>query len=949
METLTFRQPRIVALALLVIVAAGLSALLSIGRQEDPTITNLFATVTTPFPGADPARVETLVTAEIEDSLREISEVDVIQSASATGISIVQIELVETIEDDKIEGIWSEVRDAVSDAALNFPAGVQPPEFSSDGAGTYGAIVSLAARHDGVPLAIIARHAEDLSDALRNVPGTKLVETYGAPEEEVLVTLHPERTAALGLTADQVSAAVQAADSKGQAGRVRGTSSDLIIDLKGDIEALDRLRDVIVREAPGGQVTRLADIATISRGIKTPVEDAVVDAGRRAVLVAAKLEDGLQVDAWMGHIRDVISKYRADTPGGIEMSLIFDQSRYTADRLWEVSGNMGLGVALVVGVLLITLGVRAAVLVALILPVVSLATLATMNIIGLAIHQMSVTGLIVALGLLVDAGIVMTDEVGSRIRGGASRLEAVGQSTRRLFAPLLASTITTALSFTPMMLLPGPAGDFVGSIALAVVIMLLWSFVVAVTITPALAGWILPGKTGRSMWATGVRAPAVSEAFRATLSWAVRNPLRSISLAMVLPILGFMSMPLLTAQFFPGVDRDQFHIEVDLRPGASMAQTRNVVDRLDEVLQDAAETRQVTWVLGRSAPAFYYNITGGREDSARYAQALVTTTSPEATETLVKRLQANVGTIAPEAQVLVRGLVQGPPVDAPVELRFVGPDLEVLRTIGAEARRIVSGIESVTLVRGTVTPGAPKMIVDVDEAKAKAIGLDLGSVSRQLEASLEGVTGGSLIEGTEELPVRVRYGDDLRGDLTAIGDLPIVTPRGAAVSAEGEFPGVPLSALAAVSIAPSESTITRRNGERANTIQAFILRDVLPEEALQDVLATLEAEGFALPRGYRMELGGDSDARSSTLNSLLASLGLIVTLTIAVIVMTFNSFRLSLVAMVVCGLSAGLSMLALAILHYPFGSNAVIGVIGSTGVSINAAIIILTRLKADAV
>ncbi|MEM9224135.1 MAG: efflux RND transporter permease subunit, partial [Pseudomonadota bacterium] len=224
----------------------------------------------------------------------------------------------------------------------------------------------------------------------------------------------------------------------------------------------------------------------------------------------------------------------------------------------------------------------------------------------------------------------------------------------------------------------------------------------------------------------------------------------------------------------------------------------------------------------------------------------------------------------------------------------------------------------------------------------------LGSVSRQLEASLEGVTGGSLIEGTEELPVRVRYGDDLRGDLTAIGDLPIVTPGGAAVSAQGGFPGVPLSALAAVSIAPSESIITRRNGERANTIQAFILRDVLPEEALQDVLATLEAEGFALPRGYRMELGGDSDARSSTLNSLLASLGLIVTLTIAVIVMTFNSFRLSLVAMVVCGLSAGLSMLALAIFNYPFGINAVIGVIGSIGVSINAAIIILTGLKADA-
>ncbi len=946
MDTLTFRQPRLVALMLMVVVAAGLSALLSIGRQEDPTITNLFATVTTPFPGADPGRVETLVTAEIEKALREISEVDTLQSTSATGISIVQIDLVDTIAPDKIEGIWSEVRDALSDAATRFPAGVQPPDFSSDAGGTFGAIVSFGARHDDVPLAVMARHAEDLADALRNVPGTKRVQVYGAPEEEVLVTLDATRAAALGLTADAVSAVIRAADSKGQAGQVRGAQSSLIIDVDGDIEALDRLRDVILREGPDGQTIRLADIATITRAVRSPAAEEVIANGRAAVLVAAKPETGLQIDAWMGHVRDVLNQTAADVPGGIDRSLIFDQSRYTADRLWQVAGNMGLGVALVVAVLLVTLGLRAAMLVALILPVVTLATLATMNIIGLAIHQMSVTGLIVALGLLVDAGIVMTDEVGSRIRHGADRLRAVGQSTRRLFAPLLASTVTTALSFTPMLLLPGPAGDFVGSIALAVIIMLCWSFVIAVTVTPALAGWFLPGQSVTSMWQTGLRVPPFARAFRATLSLAIHNPLRAAALSLVLPVLGFLSMPLLTAQFFPGVDRDQFTIEVDLRPGAAISQTRGVVDRLDTYLQGQPETQQITWVLGRSAPAFYYNITGGREDAAGYTQALVTTTSPAATEALVRRLEAGVGRVAPEARILVRGLVQGPPVAAPVELRLVGPDLAVLRDLGAEARRIVAGVGSVTVARATITAGAPKISVAVDEAKARAIGLDLGAVSRQLEAGLEGVTGGSLIEGTEELPVRVRYGNAVRGDLTAISDLPIIPPGASATS--GAFPAVPLSALADITLVPGESQITRRNAERANTVQAFILRDVLPEEALKDVQAALAAEGFALPRGYRMEIGGDSDARSDTLNSLLASLGLIVTLSIATVVMTFNSFRLSFIALIVSGLSAGLSLLSLAVFNYPFGINAIIGVIGSIGVSINAAIIILSGLQEDA-
>lgn len=947
METLTFREPRVVALALLVIIAAGLSALLAIGRQEDPTITNLFATITTAYPGADPARVETLVTAEIEDELREIPEVDEINSTSATGISIVQVDLLDTLADDRIEQVWSEIRDALGDAEAEFPQGVLTPEFSSDGAGTYGAIIALSADHADVPLTIMGRYAETLADALRSTSGTKQVETFGAPEEEVLVTLDPVKSAALGLSADDVSAAITRADSKGQAGRLRSLDNELIIDIEGDITALDRVREMIVREGPGGQVTRVADIAEISRGPRLPLAEQALHNGAPAVLVAAKLEDGLQVDVWMARVVGALEAFQQDVPDSITAERIFDQSRYTADRLAEVGGNMAIGVALVVGVLLITMGVRAALIVALILPLVSLATLATMNVIGLAIHQMSVTGLIVALGLLVDAGIVMTDEVGQRIAKGMKRIDAVRGAVRRLFAPLFASTVTTALSFTPMILLPGPAGDFVGSIAIAVVTMLLWSFVVAVTLTPAIAGWAMPAAEKSNLLSSGLKIPALSNTFAATLRWAVRNPVRSVTFALVLPVLGFMSMPLLTAQFFPGVDRDQFHIEVDLRPGAAIGQTAQVVDRLDALLRDAPETRQVSWVIGKSAPAFYYNMAGGRDNAARFAEALVTTTSPEATETLIARLERTIDRTAPEAQVLVRGLVQGPPVDAPVELRIVGPDLDRLREIGAEMRRIVADVDMVTLARGTVTTGAPEVSIDVDEAKARQLGLELANVSRQLEAGLEGVAGGSLLEGPEELPVRVRFGDATRGDLTAIADMTILPPNAATLSQNGSFPGVPLSAIASIALTPSEPIITRRNAERVNTIQAFILRDVLPEEALVQVQAALEAEGFALPAGYRLEIGGDSDARAETMGNLLASLGLIVTLSIAAIVMTFNSFRLSAIALVVSVLSAGLSILALAVFQYPFGINAIIGVIGSIGVSINAAIIIMTGLRDD--
>ncbi|MEX0312174.1 MAG: efflux RND transporter permease subunit, partial [Tateyamaria sp.] len=619
------------------------------------------------------------------------------------------------------------------------------------------------------------------------------------------------------------------------------------------------------------------------------------------------------------------------------------QSGYTAQRLQEVGLNMAIGVSLVVGVLLLTLGLRSAMIVALILPVVTLATLFTMNFIGLAIHQMSVTGLIVALGLLVDAGIVMTDEVGQRLEKGISRVKAAGQSVKRLFAPLLASTVTTALSFTPLILLPGPAGDFVGSIAIAVVIMLGWSFVVAITLTPAIAGHLLPANGTRG----GIKGGALGRAFAGSLRWAVNNPVRSIALALVLPVTGFLSMPTLTAQFFPGVDRDQFYIEVDLAPGAGIADTQDVVARLNDRLTSDDRIEQVMWVVGRSAPAFYYNIVGARENAPGHAQALLTTQSPEATESVLRDLQATLSLTAPEAEILVRGLVQGPPVNAPVEIRLVGNDLEQMRETGDEVRRIMSDVDSVLVTRGTIGGGAPKAVVTVNEAQAQLLGLDLRQIAGQLQAGLEGVTGGSMVEGDEELPIRVRLGDATRGSLQAIRDLPILRPDAAELSAQGRWPALPLSAVSTIELEPAASSITRRNGERVNTVQAFILRDVLPEEALVDVQAALEANGFDVPAGMRLELGGDSDARADTLSDLLASLGLIVTLSIAAIALTFNSFRLTAVVLVVSGLSAGLSLLALAVFQYPFGINAIIGVIGSIGVSINAAIIILTGLQED--
>lgn len=952
MATLFFRNKRIVALTVLMIFAAGMSALVSIGRQEDPTITNIFATIVTPYPGADPARVESLVTEKIEDNLKEIPEIKEVKSTSRTGISVVQVELAWNLSKPRIEQIWSEVRDALSDAERNFPPGVPEPEFDDDRVGAFSAISAIQAAPGAIVTpAVSRRYAEILQDRLRALPGTKQVRIYGAQEEEILVAIDPRKLTSLGLTVGQVSRAITNADTKVRAGQIRGSGADFLVEVTGEIKSLERIRNIPVRNGSAGQIVRVTEVADVTRAVREPATSVAYADSEQAILVAAKMQDEKQVDKWMTQVRSLLDDYEADLPAGLKHRLLLDQSQYTFERLADVLTNLLIGVAIVVVVLVFTLGLRSALIVAAILPLASLMSLAGLQAAGVPIHQMSITGLIVALGLLVDSGIVMTDEIRKQLEKGEERLTAVGHSVRRLTVPLLASTVTTALAFMPMAILPGPAGDFVGAIALAVIIMLVSSFALALTITPALAGWFLrrpvPGRRG-SLLTAGIQSRTIGAAFGRSLDVALRYPKMAILGALVLPVIGFGALPALKAQFFPGVDRNQFYVQIKLPDGAAIAQTERVAQQAEEIIRKHRDIRNVYWVIGESAPAFYYNMLADQDSESSFAEALVTTTSPQATEAILPQLQRELDRSLPQAQFIVRGLVQGPPVTAPVEIRIIGQNLEVLKEIGDEVRAIMVQVPDVIQARTQLTGGAPKLLLDISEEKARLAGLELGSVARQLEANLEGTVGGSLIEASEELPIRLRVGRQGRGSVNALRRIDVLGADAERRAANGDYPGIPLTALGAIRLQPAETPIFRLEGERVNTVQGYVHRDVLPEEALKKIQDKITESGLALPPGYRFDIGGDADARNEVLSNLLSVAGIIAALTLATIVLTFNSYRFALIGGLVVIVSVGLSALALAVFGYPFGIMAVIGLIGSIGVSINAAIIIITALQKDA-
>ncbi|MDG1829845.1 MAG: efflux RND transporter permease subunit, partial [Luminiphilus sp.] len=407
-----FQNPRYLTLILLIIAAIGTTSYSSLGRQEDPTITPFIAKLETFFPGASPARVESLVTKPLEDALREVPEVTEIQSTSAAGISVISIETDYRLSLAGIERVWSELRDIVAAEAANFPVGVEPPLFEDDIITAYVKIIAVSAKPGrDMPASVLRREAEILADAIRSVPKTKRVTLYGAPKEEVLVELDETQLAVLGISVSEVSEALRKADARTPAGSLTGSGSDIAVELAGEFTSLEILRELQIRALPNGRVVRLQDIATLSRTEQTPAFSYALSNGRRSVLLGTEMTLGYQADTYGTRFDKFLDDYRAQAPDGLSIEIAYDQSQYTKARLASVASNLLAGVCIVLAVLLVTLGWRAALVVAVILPMCTLLSMLGLLYFKVPIHQMSLTGLVVALGLLVDGSIVMTDEV----------------------------------------------------------------------------------------------------------------------------------------------------------------------------------------------------------------------------------------------------------------------------------------------------------------------------------------------------------------------------------------------------------------------------------------------------------------------------------------------------------------------------------------------------------
>ncbi|MCA8920169.1 MAG: efflux RND transporter permease subunit [Planctomycetes bacterium] len=937
-----YRAPRLVILTLAVIAVSGAASFVLLPRTEDPRLTSRVARVTTAIPGATPARVEALVTEPLEEELRDLPELKSLYSESRDGFSSILIELEDEVTE--VEEVWSRVRDRLADAEPQLAAEASTPHFDLVRIEAFTLIFAL--RWDGPPedaeRGLLHRYARVLEDRLREVPGTEDVERFGDPADEVRVLIDPAALAGRGLTAEDVARALRASDAKVPGGVVRQAGRELLVEVDDGLDAVAEVAHVPLVVSATGDVVRLGDVGRVELRPPDPLPALALIDGRPGVSVAARMGADRRVDAWSPAAEAVAEAFASELPRDVSLQTVFRQVRYTEARLHSLVANLLIGIGLVVLVVLVLMGWRAALLVGASLPLASLMTLSGLRFLEVPIHQMSVTGLIIALGLLIDNAIVMADEMSDRLRSDAPEA-AIAGSARHLTVPLLSSTVTTTLAFLPIVLLAGPAGEFVGSIGISVILALWSSLFLALAVLPAAAGFLHRGagaaRPGRRWWQAGVQLPRWRAGYEAALGWVLRRPRAGIALALVLPLLGFVAFGDLREQFFPPSDRDQFRIDLRLPEGSSIEATRAAAEVASAELRALPGVRGVQWFCGEAAPKYYYNMLGGQQGAPFFAQALVQLEREEGSFALIDAAQQRLDAALPHVQAICRQLEQGPPFEAPVELTLFGPDPARLAELGEAARQALVRVPDVVHTRATLGDVRPQVQVALDRELARASGVEPRALSGRIQRALRGAPGGSVLLGGEELPVVVHVADGERATLARLAALDLGS------ASPSLTPGVPLSAVGALRLAPQATTIARKDGSRANVVRGYLRAGVLPADALTQFRAELERDGFSLPRGYRKEWGGEAEQRDQAVGNLLGSAALLFVLMGASLVLAFNSFRQAALIAAVGGLAVGLSLLALWLWGHAFGFTAIVGTMGLVGVAINDAIVVLAGIR----
>ncbi len=921
-------------IAFLGLVAVGIYSFNSIARSEDPYFPIPAFVISAILPGGDPVEMERLVAKPIEDRLAELDDIKLINSTSADGLAVIVPEFVAGVDVDRK---YEEVVREVNALRPELPAEIVKLEIRKINPGLVN-IVQMALVSEDAPYAELETLARELKDLLKTLPGVRTAESWAYPERELRIALDLKRIAELSLTPGQIIQAIQSDNANIPAGSIDIASRSFALKTSGAYTSLDQVRDTVVNVSEGRSV-RVRDIAEVQWDT---AEQRYLGrfSGKRAVFVTANQKDGVNIFEMQERITKALDRFEKDLPARVTLERGFEQSRNVENRL----NRLGIDFLIAIGLVTITLlplGLRAASVVMISIPLSLAIGLAGLYAIGYSLNQLSIAGFVVALGLLVDDSIVVVENISRFLREGYSREEAALKATQQILVAILGCTGTLIFAFLPLLALPGTPGQFIRVLPMAVVFTVVASLLVALTIIPFLASRILPrheAKEGNAALQAVMRG--IHAFYRPLLHWALANPKLTVIGALSLFVASLGLLPVVGFSLFPKADTPQFMITITTPNGSSLEETDRALRFVEDELKSREEIELWFSNLGKGNPKVYYNIIP-QEQASNLAEvyAQVKHYDPDDTPVFIDSLRAEFAQY-PNARIVIKEFENGPPIDAPIAIRVLGSDLDVLKRLAGEVENIIKATPGTRDIDNPLKLDRTDLKLQLDAEKAGLLGVPSAEFDRAVRLAVSGVNAGQYRDPDgESYDIVVRTPIDGRPTLEQLDQVRIP-------SLSGEL--LPSSQLAKLEFDRSPPQIQRFNRERTVIVSAFTQTGFNTDKVTRDVLAQLEEMDW--PRGYRYQAAGEVESREESFQGLGAAMLVALFGILAVLVLEFGSFRSTLIVATVIPLGVLGGLVALFLTGYSLSFVALIGFIALVGIEIKNSILLVdftNQLRAE--
>ncbi len=911
--------------AFLGLIALGVYAFNSIARSEDPYFPIPAFVISAILPGGDPVEMERLISKPIEDRLAELDDIKRIDSTSSDGLAVVIPEFVAGVD---VERKYEEIVREINALRPDLPAEIVKLDIRKVNPGLVN-IVQMALVSEDAPYAELEDLARTLKDSLKTLPGIRTAESWAYPDRELRVAVDLKRLAELGLTPGQVVQAVQSDNANIPAGSIDVGARSFSLKTSGAYTSLDQVRATVV-SASDGRTVRVRDVAEVSWD---SAEQRYLGrySGQRAVFVTANQKDGVNIFDMQQRIDAALDRFEEGLPARVTLERGFKQSANVGHRL----DRLGLDFAIAIGLVAITLlplGLRAASLVMISIPLSLAMGLAGLYAIGYSLNQLSIAGFVVALGLLVDDSIVVVENIARFLREGHSREEAAVKATQQIFVAILGCTGTLLFAFLPLLALPGTAGQFIRVLPMAVVFTVIASLIVAITIIPFLASRILP----RNEPAEGNRVlqavmAGIHRFYRPLLHFALARPKTTVAASLGLFVASLALVPVVGFSLFPKADTPQFLITITAPHGASLSETDRALRFVEDELDSHEEIDFWFSNLGKGNPKIYYNIIPA-EQSSNLAEVYVQVKhyDPDQTPAFIDRLRGQLRSYA-NAHIVIKEFENGPPIDAPIAIRVLGSELGPLKDLAAEVEGIISAVPGTRDVDNPLRLDRTDLKLNLDSEKAALLGVPSVEFDRAVRLAVSGVDAGDYRDDSgESYDIVVRSAIDGRPTLEQLDQVRVPSLSGALL---------PASQLAKLEFERSPPQIQRYNRERTVIISAFTETGYNTGKVTTEVIKRLEAMSW--PRGYRFEAAGEVESRAESFAGLGAAMLLAVFGILAVLVLEFGSFRSTLIVATVIPLGVLGGLVALFLTGYSLSFTAMIGFIALIGIEIKNSILLV--------